>query len=374
MGLSGQGRQILKTIFLEGLETVKGKAAVSRVVDQDPAFRPTMIAAVGKAAIDMYQGCAARFADVPAFVVTKYDHGAVEGPGIQCLQAAHPVPDQNSLRAGEELAAWIERAVPDDVLLMLVSGGASALVEMLDAGTTLEDLKAMTAAALANGSTIEQLNAQRIQRSLIKGGKLLTRFPGREMLVLAISDVASDGIDVIGSGIGDRGQFQGTYRSQIIASNSLLRNRLADACVKRGLAVVVNAETLNAPVEQVVDETLATVDAAGPGLFIFGGEPTIALPDNPGIGGRAQALALLFAKAIAGRSDIDILVSGTDGSDGVSEATGAIVDGETFSRVEGADSYLLRADSGSYFRKTDEAIVTGPTGTNVADVVIVLRH
>lgn len=374
MELSGEGRQTLKTVFLEGLETVKGKAAVSHVLDQEQSFRPTMIAAVGKAAIDMYQGCASRFADVPALVVTKYDHGMVEGPGIRCYQAAHPVPDQNSLRAGQALAAWIEQAAPDDVLLMLVSGGASALVEMLDAGTSLDDLKAMTAAALANGSTIEQLNAQRVALSQIKGGKLLGRFAGREVLVLAISDVASDGIDVIGSGIGDRGRFNGVYRSQIIASNRLLRDRLTESCARRGFSVIVNAETLNVPVERVVDETLATVAAAGPGLFIFGGEPTIALPENPGIGGRAQALALLFAKAIAGRSDIDILVSGTDGSDGVSKATGAIVDGATFKRIEGAENYLLRADSGTFFEKTFEAIVTGPTGTNVADVVIVLRH
>jgi glycerate 2-kinase len=366
--------ETLRELFLDALTTVTGKVAVSKTLREHPDFAPTMVAAVGKAAVEMYGGCRTRFPDARAIVVSKYGHGIPAGSNVEFLEAAHPIPDDNSLRAGDALAAWIEGAQPEDRLLMLVSGGASSLVEKLIPGKTLEDLRAMTSAAMCDGSTIEQLNARRVGLSEIKGGKLLGRFPGWEIVVLAISDVASDGIDLIGSGIGDRGSYQNGYMAKLVASNNILRSELARRFGRIGLTVVANEETLSMPVDDVVRSSIDMADRGGRGVYIFGGEPTIVLPDKPGIGGRAQALALMFAKAIGGRTDLHILVSGTDGSDGVSDATGAVVDGTTFGNLDDADDYLRRADSGTYFGKTGDAIVTGPTGTNVADIAVLIRE
>ncbi|CAN7720494.1 DUF4147 domain-containing protein [Neorhizobium tomejilense] len=371
---SGNWSDMLRDVFRASLGTVTGKGAVSRDLNEHTEFQPTMIVAVGKAAVDMYEGCRPRFLEVPALIVSKYGHGVPAGSDVRFLEAAHPVPDDKSLRAGEALAEWIGNAGSDARLLMLVSGGASSLVEKLVPGRSLQDLRDMTSAALADGSTIEQLNARRIAMSDIKGGNLLSRFAGREVRVLAISDVASDGIDLIGAGIGERGTYCGDYKATIVASNRLLREELARRFRLIGLDVVVNSETLSAPIDTVVDVCLQTTNRGGPGVYIFGGEPTISLPEKPGIGGRAQALALLFAKAIAGRPDLHVLVSGTDGSDGVSEAAGAVVDGRTFGLFEDAEDHLRRADSGTFFRKTGDAIVTGPTGTNVADIAILVRE
>ncbi|KVK54344.1 hypothetical protein BCY90_15535 [Agrobacterium deltaense] len=372
--MSKNWRDELKDVFLDGLSAVTGKSSVARALSEHTEFAPTMIVAVGKAALDMYQGCRPQHQDVPAYIVTKYGHGRLDEPNVTVTQSSHPVPDAASLKAGEGLVAWLDGATHDDKLLMLVSGGASSLVEKLNEGKSLNDLRRMTAAALSDGSTIEEINARRIELSEVKGGKLLSRFKGSEILVLAISDVSSDDVEIIGSGIGARGSFRGHYVSEIVASNRVFRSVLEERFRTRGVDVVANAETLNAPVEKVVLASLKSVRSSGPGVYIYGGEPTINLPDDPGIGGRAQGLALLFAKAIVGRGDLHILVSGSDGSDGVSDATGAIVDGDTFARIPDAEGYLERADSGTFFKKSGEAIVTGPTGTNVADVVVLMRE
>jgi glycerate 2-kinase len=364
----------VRDVFLASLETVNGRFAVSQALNVWGDFRPTMIVALGKAAVAMFEGSHARYPELPAFIVTKYGHGRPSGSKAKFIEAGHPVPDENSLRAGEALSVWLESARTDARLLMLVSGGASSLVERLALGKTLQDLRDMTATALAEGRTIEELNGARSEISEIKGGKLLSRFAGCEVRVLAISDVASDDVDLIGSGIGGRGTYSGDYEARVIASNQILRADLAQHFKTMGLKVVANCETLSAPVETVVADCLHRVEQGGPGVYIYGGEPTIILPENPGVGGRAQALALMFAKAISGRTNFHVLVSGTDGSDGVSEATGAVVDGSTFARLQDAEGYLRRADSGTYFNKTGEAIVTGPTGTNVADIAILVRE
>lgn len=374
MKLDDEWSAILKDVFFEGLEVVSGRKAVSQALDQCRDFKPTHVLSVGKAAVEMYEGARKHLNDCSSFIITKYGHGFVQGKNVRSYQSAHPIPDENSLRLGGELVAWIQATTSDDMLLVLLSGGASSLAEQLRSGFTLNDLTQMTAMALSDGSTIEELNARRSDISEIKSGGLISRFKGKKVFVLAISDVPTDEINLIGSGIADHGAFSGIYNSKIIASNQLLRLALANACESRGLTVVYNVENLYTSVEEAVENCLGLVEQGGPGIYIFGGEPTVLLPAQPGVGGRAQAMALQFSKAIQGRADMHILVAGSDGTDGISDATGAVVNGRTFAQLENADDYLARADSGTFFKKTGEAIISGPTGTNVADVVILLKQ
>ena len=375
---SSNTRDVLRRLFEAGVDAVKGEPAVARAFAQRFTQAPDRILAVGKAAYAMYMGLPENVrAATPALIITKDGHadGAPDLPHVEIREASHPMPCARSIAAGKAALAFVQDCAPDSRLLMLVSGGASALVEALPNGMSLESLMERTKIALSNGSTIGQINAERIAHSRIKGGKLLAAFAGRRADVLAISDVQGDGIDVIGSGIGAYGGGTLRYSSHIVGSNAVARDAAAAQATILGMHVHHNAETLYGDINDVAGDILATVDGGvtTEGIYIFGGEPTVQLPDNPGEGGRNQGLALELARRISGRSDLSILVAGTDGSDGVSAGAGAIVDGHSFGAADGADEAIRLANSGAFFRTTGDQLVTGPTGTNVMDLVIVHR-
>ena len=156
-----------------------------------------------------------------------------------------------------------------------------------------------------------------------------------------------------------------TFASHIVASNAIARAAVAGASP---VPVHTNAETLYADVIALAPRIAAQLGAAAPGLHILGGEPVVHLPDSPGMGGRNMALALGLAREIAGRADLRILVAGTDGTDGPTDAAGALVDGATW-QDSGADA-LARADAYPWLDARGALIRTGPTGTNVMDLLI----
>jgi hydroxypyruvate reductase len=235
---------------------------------------------------------------------------------------------------------------------------------------TLEALQAKTDEMIANGSTIAEINAWRKQNSLIKDGKLIEAFKGEEVRVYAISDVEGDAIETIGSGIGDCHRAAVLARSRIVASNKLARERVAQRAQESGLEVRTNEETLYGDVFEIAGVIGETLRNAAPGIYLWGGEPTIRLPDNPGEGGRNQSLALAVSEHLAGMDNISLLVAGTDGTDGPTDAAGGIVDGETWRHPAKANKALKAADAGSYLRQQDALFVTGPTNTNVMDLAI----
>jgi hydroxypyruvate reductase len=311
--------------------------------------------------------------NTPSLIVTKTGHigNTKFSAQVVALEASHPVPDQSSIDAGQRATNFVENCPADSHLLMLVSGGASALVEHLNKGVTFEDLAQLTETALAEGADIGEINRRRKQISAIKGGGLLGMFKGRKVSVLAISDVAGDSIDVIGSGIGgcpDQPAF--TYEGHIIASNAVARAAVEEAATKAVLPVVTNQETMYADIAVVAEQIASDLRNGPNGLYIYGGEPTVVLPENPGQGGRNQALALEIARLIQGQEGITGLVAGTDGTDGPTEAAGALLDGKTYTRAPGVKAAQIAADSGSYLAKTGELLTTGPTGTNVMDLAL----
>ncbi len=334
--------------------------------------RPDQILAVGKAAGAMARAAAERFGDVPVLVVTKDGHGEGLPAHIQVLEASHPVPDARSLVGGRALRETVEGLPAGSHLLLLVSGGASSLAEDLVPGKTLDDLEALNRQLLADGLDIGAMNAERRKLSRIKGGGLLSHFHGARATVLAISDVPGDDLSVIGSGIGslpDTPDFEA--QTSIIASNAHARHAAALTAQQAGFQVLADEEAMHDDYLTVATRIGAQLRDMPNGVMVFGGEPTVVLPDTPGRGGRNQGLALALAREIAGQPGLTVIVGGTDGTDGPTDAAGAIVTGETW--ADEAEGYLDRADSGSFLDKAGALLITGPTGTNVMDLVIAIR-
>jgi hydroxypyruvate reductase len=375
METSESRQQKLRNIWNAAIAAVSGRQAVLNALAEDDPFTPDLIVAVGKAAAGMCEGALQQYPGCEALVVTKYEHtdqSLRAQAGVEVIESAHPIPDQHSLDAGRALLVRMRSMPEGSRVLMLVSGGASALAEALPEDMTLADLQAMTDDMIATGKTIAQINARRKQTSLIKGGKLIEAFPGDEIRVYAISDVEGDGIETIGSGIGDCCRAEARASSRIIASNRIAREQAVRQAEQLGLKVHVNEETLYGDVFELAPVIGARLQQAETGVYIWGGEPTVVLPENPGRGGRNQSLALALAEYASGMDNIDFLVAGTDGTDGPTSAAGGIVNGNTWSDPAAARAALRAADAGSYLERHQSLFVTGPTNTNVMDLVIAI--
>lgn len=364
----------LGQLFDAAVLSVSGRQAVTNAIAEDTLFSPSLIIGVGKAAVGMTLGALDEWPDCTALVITKYGHVTDEFDAfssVRVIEAAHPVPDENSLSAGKLLVDSIEALSTDSDVLFLVSGGASALAEALPSDVSLSELKAMTDEMLATGKTIDQINTRRKTQSLIKGGKLIEHFPGRRIRVYAISDVEGDSVAVIGSGLGDTNRLPDKGVSRIIASNKIARQAAASKAGQLGLTVIENSETLYGDIYKLSDRLGPFIANAPPGVYLFGGEPTVTLPEHPGRGGRNQSLALALSAHIAGRDDISVLVAGTDGTDGPTSAAGGLIDGTTWSETTASDA-LHWADAGTYLEQCGALFSTGPTNTNVMDLLIAI--
>lgn len=357
-------------LWRAGVAAVDGYAATRRALDGHAA--PDRILAVGKAAAAMTRAALDRFPGTPALVVTKDGHGAGLPAGVELIEAAHPVPNAASLAGGAALRRAVAGMAPGSRLLLLVSGGASSLAEDLAEGMDLSSLAALNHRLLAAGLDITAMNAERRKISRIKGGGLLSHFPGAVAEVLAISDVPGDDIAVIGSGVGAAVDPAFAYSCTLVASNAIARAAAAAAAAAAAtpLPVLENAQNLHDDLPRLAATLGPRLRAMPRGAIVLGGEPTVVLPDAPGRGGRNQALALALAEHIAG-TDVTLVVGGTDGTDGPTGDAGGIVDGATWG--PGAAEALARADSGSYLAGKGALLTTGPTGTNVMDLAIALR-
>ncbi len=369
------------------------------------------LCAIGKAAESMTLGAVdvlgARC--VGGLAITKEGHleaARLARFGIEGLIGGHPVPSSASLEAGERLLTALGTAPSEATLLFLISGGASSLVEVPAGRLGLEELQRLGRWLLGSGLPIDAMNLVRKSVSRIKGGGLLGALPDRPVRLLAISDVPGDDPGVIGSGllvpepglaervgrldlpdwvrdwiargIDERGALPSAGPDvELVATLALAKAAAADAARRKGVAVQVHSTFIDGDAAERGRELARRVAAGGPGLHIWGGETTVRLPPSPGRGGRNQHLALAAATEIAGRGDCWFLSAGTDGTDGNTEDTGALVDGGTLDRaaVEGFDveESLARADSGSLLAATGDLINTGPTGTNVMDLILGLR-
>ncbi|HET6229463.1 MAG TPA: glycerate kinase [Longimicrobiaceae bacterium] len=392
----------------------------------DPDGRIWLIGA-GKAAAGMALGALDVLGERIAggTVTTKDGHSLPLPPRIDAWEASHPVPDTRGL-AGAVAALEVARAAgPRDVVLCLLSGGASALWPAPPAGVALTDVRAVTDALLRAGASIGELNAVRKHLSRISGGQLArAAYPAR-VVALAVSDVVRSPLDVIASGPtvadpttfadaldvlrryeidappsvaahllrGAAGEEDETPKpgdpalahasTHVIARNRDALHAAAREAERLGWRATIAADDLEGEARTVAPQVAAlawSTHAEGesarlPAAFILGGETTVTVR-GAGRGGRNQELALAAAVELDGELGVTIAAMGTDGTDGPTDAAGGIVDGTTVARGRAlgldARDFLDRNDSYEYLRATGDLLITGPTGTNVNDIILVL--
>ena len=391
-GRSDPRRRLLLDLFRVALESVDGRLVVRDALKPPPDAqwhpkRPVWAAAVGKAASAMLLGAheALGTSIERSLLITKDDHVSSQAyglPNIEIVESAHPMPDHRSLAAGERLLRWVDELPANVEPLFLISGGASALVEALVPGASFAQLTALNAKGLASGWDIVELNTQRAQLSLIKGGRLAARLNGRPARALFISDVPGHDPAVIGSGLMGPAPSSGSgsgdrIERAVVGSIDHAMDRVFAEAQKRGLSAWRDQRVFDGAADRLAVRFAHELHMSLHQLCVWGGESTVMLPEHPGRGGRNQHLALAAARIIAGHENLLLLVAGTDGTDGVTSDAGALVDGETCSRVALSEldvqSSLARADSGTALAAAGDLIHTGPTGTNVGDIVIGLK-
>jgi glycerate 2-kinase len=428
-------RSQLESLFRAGIAAVDGGAAVRRALvlregRLEIAGRPLapgselVVLAVGKAAAGMAFAVEQVAPGIlrGGLVVTKDGHGRTPLRQLVLRETGHPVPDARCASAAREAEVLISGMRPEDTLLILLSGGASSLLACPADSLALEDVEELTRMLLASGADIAEMNVVRKHVSSVSGGRLARSAAARRIDVLAISDVPGDDISVIGSGPfapdpssfaaarevlrvrgiwdavpeavrlhlerGCRGQVAETPKPgdpalhrvthHIVARNKdAIEAALAEASRQSlralSLASVLSGEARAAGV-RLAALGLAT-QSARPICLVAGGETTVTIRGE-GRGGRCQELALAAALALEGRAHVTLLAAGTDGTDGPTDAAGAFVDGSSCQRGARAGvlarDCLERNDSYGFFQAEGGLLRTGPTGTNVMDLVMLL--
>lgn len=373
-------RDHLIQLFQAGIAACHPKRVLPGHLPEPPAGR-VIVLALGKAAGEMAKVAEAHLGPKASGVAIVPHGTSAELARIEVLHGGHPLPDEASVEAAERLLALAAEIGPDDLCLCLLSGGASALACLPGEGMTLVDKRALTNALLRSGASISEINCVRRHLSRIKGGRL------RADLTLAISDVAAGKPEDIGSGptvadpttvadaqsVLDRyglgaplsetpKQVQGEFR--IIASAKDALTAAANEAERLGYQPALLGEAQGEAREMGARHAWLACDAAPGTALISGGELTVSLRGN-GRGGPNLEYALAAGLALEGRRDIQGLAADTDGLDGSSGAAGAFFGGAP---IAGAAEALAANDSAA----CADLFVTGPTGTNVSDLRIIL--
>ena len=397
-------------IIKESLAAILPDAAVAKALKGHSfgAGRIVLVA-VGKAAWQMARAAADVLGERIdcGIVITKYDHVMGEIPHVRCVEAGHPVPDEHSFAATREALALTENLTADDTVLFLLSGGGSALFEQpLIPAAELTDL---TEQLLASGADIVSMNTLRKRMSAVKGGRFAEHCAPARVFSIVLSDILGDPLDMIASGpahpdsstAADAHAVVEKYRLRLSPeANALLDKPLpaalpnvetqitgsvrelcaaaAEAAKRRGYTPVLLTDQLNSEAREA-GRFLAAIARthAGDGsyAYIAGGETVVQLKGK-GRGGRNQELALAAAEGIAGLSNAAVFSVGSDGTDGPTDAAGGYVDGGTLAALtrEGKSAAAALAENDAYpaLNAVGGLIMTGPTGTNVNDVAVLL--
>jgi hydroxypyruvate reductase len=377
-------RHTLLELFDAALRAVDGRACVARFLRASPIPSRVALFAVGKAASSMARGAfdALGAGIESALVITKAGHGDPALAGEQrctVVESAHPVPDERSLAAGAMFESRVAQLPAHVMPLLLVSGGSSSLVEAPRDGVTLEDLRALNTHGLAAGWDIATLNTRRRALSRLKGGGIATLLGDRRALALFVSDVPGNDPAVIGSGLlGAAPGRADAVERHVIASVDVAVDAVVDAGHARGLELEARRPRFDGDAAQLARTFVAALRETSAHGLVWGGESTVTLPALHGRGGRNTHLALAAARALRPDEGCTILAAGTDGTDGPTEDAGAIVDAGSIGRAQIAGVDAERAfracDSGAALEAAGDLIHTGPTGTNVGDILIGIRH
>lgn len=359
--------------------------------------------------------------------VVKYGHG-LSLKKVKVIEAAHPVPDKKSVEAANAVLKLASKAGKKDLVFCLLSGGGSALLCGLPGGVTVNEIRALTKLLLASGADIKEINTIRKHVSLVHGGRLASAIYPAFLINLIISDVVGNPLNMIASGptVPDGSTFkdavdvlnkynlakkvplsilkhlergvkgkvhEGPYKGDqcfkrshtlLLGSNAIALEAAERRAKDLGFNVMILSSSITGEAREVAKVLVSMakeVSESGrplprPACLLAGGETTVTIKGK-GLGGRNQELALAAALELEEYNNIVVLSGGTDGTDGPTDADGAVVDGSTCHRARKryrlyAADYLNRNDSYHFFRKAGGHIITGPTQTNVMDIMIAL--
>lgn len=400
-----------KTIYQTAIRaSLPDRAVRDALADWTPPAGRTLLLAVGKAAWRMAQAAQQALGGRidGGLVVTKYKHS--EGPlgDLEIIESGHPVPDENSVRAAQRALALTENLTEQDAVLLLISGGGSALLELPRIG--LDEMRRITQALLASGADITEMNAVRKRLSLVKGGRLAEHCAPAHVEALLLSDVLGDQPDAIASGlsavdhnatvsalpIAERyglplsaqarsclaqplPQALPHVHNRVIGGVSVLCRHAAEACAALGYQPEILTESLCCTARDAgVFLSNIAQHYAGRGekrAFLAGGETVVRLTGH-GMGGRNQELALAAAEGLRGLAGAAVFSVGSDGTDGPTDAAGGYTDGTTYDilRAQGISIPQVLAENDAYhaLAACGGLIQTGATGTNVNDLSVLL--
>lgn len=445
-------------IFLAGVNSVlPNKLVRTKLLSESDIINKAdkiYVFAIGKAAYLMAKEAEEILGNkiTDGLVVTKYEHGG-KLKQLRVIEAGHPTPDEKGVHATHKILKIAKCANENDLVLCLISGGASALLADYPEGSTLNDLKIANDQLINCGATISEINCVRKHLSAVKGGQLAKAIFPATTVSLILSDVIGDLLDVIASGItapdnttfndalevikkynltdsfpsilinhlnnGQLGLIAETPKSDnhifrkvhnhLIGNNKIALIGAAEKAAELEFDVQIVTDSLDGDYTEVAQFILEKIDSNiqiktfnNPAktsntpaktsntssktsnfqttiikshCLLFGGEPTVKVTGT-GKGGRNQHLALYLATKISGRHNITILCAGTDGTDGTTDAAGAVVDGYTINDAinDGIDpnGYLSNFDSYHFFKQLGSNITIGNSGTNVMDMIVVL--
>jgi hydroxypyruvate reductase len=429
-------RRLLKALFAEAVASVRGDHLIERFcrIEGDcwicetpdrtlawdlPPDGRTIVVGAGKAVASLAKGLERQLGDRIAggCIIVKYGHTEAL-TRIEQIEAGHPVPDERGVAGTRRLLAMLDGLQPQDRVFVLLTGGASALLVAPVDGVTLADKAAVTNALLRSRASIEEINVVRKALSRVKGGRLGERIAPAKVMTLLISDVPGDDLATIGSGptiygrlpdieplrilerhgvrdqtsrsiidhlVRQQAEPVGRIRARaqggaILLATSASIVRTVDAATLRLGIPVVHVDLAMQGGTHAAARAFARAMKAyrakanrAPCLFVAAGETTLQVTGD-GMGGRNQEFALVAARELAGAERVVLLASGTDGTDGPTEAAGGFADGATCARAARRGFPIERAlaenDSHALLRALGDLHVTGPTGTNVMDLVL----
>lgn len=430
------------TIFRAGVRAVQPETLIPRHIRSDPdtieiagnilprtSFKNLFVIAIGKAAPAMAKSVCEQLTDIPftGLCITKHGHG-LPLDNFQMMEAGHPVPDEASQLAARHLTALLDNVREEDMILLLLSGGASSLLADIPEELDLASVRHLTEAMVRSGAAIHEINTVRKHLATLKGGRLARRvFPAR-LFTLVISDVNGDDLSAIASGptVPDPSTFRDTLlilkkyglweqtpvllrdylqrgadglipetpkpgekyfvtgATKIIGNNRIALEAAAVMARALGYHVIISEEALSGDTAEAavaLVQFLSSYDRSKPLCYLAGGETTIRV-EGKGLGGRNQHFVLKALDEIGQRfrkktgRPMLILSGGTDGTDGPTDAAGAWIQTSMLETQPEIDTilrkYLNEFDAYHFFKKTGSLIKTGPTQTNVMDLVIAL--
>lgn len=385
-GPPSAARAVLEARFRAALAAVDPAAAMRRALaGAAPPPGPPALLAVGKAAPAMAAAACAhwRACGLPVRAGLVVTHVAAPPPdaGITVLVGDHPIPGERSHRAAEAVGRFLAALPPDVPVEVLVSGGTSALIGAPRTGGDWRAFAGRSAHWVASGGDIHAVNTARRREARWAAGRMADALGARPVRAWLVSDVPDDRLDTIGSGpLVHSAAVAPAIPHTIVASGAMARagalNGWHGPACEHAAALAGDAAEAGRRIARLL---LATQPVA-PTLHAWSGETTVALPADAGHGGRSQQLALAAARELAaagpGSPVVTLLAAGTDGRDGPTDAAGAVVDATTWGAVRAAGHdprlALRRCDAHAPLAAAGALLRTGPTGTNVADLVLAL--